>query len=444
MRRAMSSRIGAVLVAVAVLFAVVPEAGAAGPVQTLSAAGQDAFLTDIGIATSGATVTTWTRSDGSDLRVQARRRAPNGTLGPIITLSVAGKDAAYPRIAVAPDGDAIVAWMLFGVSDIRVQTRRISAAGAVGPIRTITPAATTTYLTDVDIHSGGDAVVGLNELAPAARARLQIVRANDTLPAVQTLGGDPSYFPSAEFDSAGNVIAAWYGYDGANYRVQTRRRTAAGSLTPTQYVSAAGNNVNTNTGPQISVAADGVAVLSWTRHDGSHYRVQTRKRTLAGTLSPIATLSVAGTNAYFPVVAVDDDGDAIVAWQLDPGGVSRVQARRRTSVGSLSPIQTLSLGSVDGRMPAIAMDAQGDAAITWFAGDVEDSPTGVVQTRVWRTTGMGSTQTLSASGTHQVTQNLLEPGAAPVAVSSSGVAVATWSRDDGSGDARVQVSPFTS
>src|SRR5712691_6980601 len=50
--------------------------------------------------------------------------------------------------------------------------------------------------------------------------------------------------------------------------------------------------------PQVAVDPDGDAVFTWVRFDGTDYRIQARARSAAGTLSPVQTLSAAGQDAF--------------------------------------------------------------------------------------------------------------------------------------------------
>jgi hypothetical protein len=83
--------------------------------------------------------------------------------------------------------------------------------------------------------------------------------------------------------------------------------------------------------PQVAVDGAGDAVAVWSRFDGTDYRIQARTRSAAGVLGPIQTLSGAGQDAIDPQVAVDGGGLAV--WQRSDGttgcggaGCSRIQA----------------------------------------------------------------------------------------------------------------------
>ena len=94
------------------------------PVQTI-ATGQDAWALEFQLAPDGHGLFTWLAGDGDTRgcptydvgceRMQTMERAPDGSLGPIETLSPGGQDAISSRIALAPNGAAAAIW---GVGDL--------------------------------------------------------------------------------------------------------------------------------------------------------------------------------------------------------------------------------------------------------------------------------------------------------------------------------------
>jgi len=77
--------------------------------------------------------------------------------------------------------------------------------------------------------------------------------------------------------------------------------------------------------PQLAVTPVGDAVLTWYRSDGANNRVQARTHSAAGVLGATSTLSAAGQPAFAPKVGVDANGAAIVTWQRSDGSDSRIQ-----------------------------------------------------------------------------------------------------------------------
>jgi hypothetical protein len=347
-------------------------AGILSTVQTLSASGQHGALPQVAVDANGDAVFVWQRSDRTNLRIQTRSRSAAGTLSSTLTLSAAGQDAEYPQVAVDANGNAVFAWERFDGMNERIQARTLSAAGTRGSTQTLSAA-------------GGDAL-----------------------------------FPQVEVDPNGNAVFAWERccYDGTNNeRIQARARSAAGVLSSTQTLSAAGETASS---AQVAVDPNGNAVFAWKRFDGTADRIQARARSAAGTLSSAQTLSDPGKNAYEPRVGVDLSGNAVFLWQRFDGILNRVQARARSAAGTLSTTQTL--GDTGTTIPLgaqIAVDPQGNAVVVWEHRE----GTAVCCTRVealvrLADSTLGVTQFLSVAD-----QVAREPHAA---VDPDGNAVAVW------------------
>lgn len=338
-------------------------AGALGPVQTLSGAGQNALAPYVAVDKAGDAVFAWQRFDGKDWRVQTRALSAGGALSPVQNLSLPGQDAFHPRVKVDDDGDAVFIWYRSdGVHD-RVQGRARSAAGVLSGVQDISPAGQ-------DAYPGGVAV-----------------------------------------SSIGRAVFTWVRYDGSDWRAQARARTVAGVLKPVHNLSLAGNNAFE---PQVGVSDKGNAVFTWRRLDGrGTSRVQTRALSSADVLSGVDDLSAAGEDGLQPAIAVDATGDAVYAWKRS----FRIQARARTSTGSLSGVQNLSPVGEIANDPEVAVDDAGEAVFAWqlFNGYR-------IQSRMRAPGGaLGAVETLSS-----VQSFFPAPPDGQVAVDTDGDAIVTW------------------
>src|SRR5207248_1236013 len=122
--------------------------------------------------------------------------------------------------------------------------------------------------------------------------------------------------PHVGVDVKGNAVVAWECFDGAHWRVQAERRSASGTLGPVQNLSKAGQDAEES---QVAVDPKGNAMVVWGLFDGANWRIQARRRSASGTLSSVRTLSQAGQDAELPEVAVDPGGNATVVWQRSDG-----------------------------------------------------------------------------------------------------------------------------
>jgi uncharacterized protein YheU (UPF0270 family) len=305
-------------------------AGALSAVQTLSAAGQNASAPEVAVDLNGNAVFTWSRSDGANSRIQARARSAAGALSAVQTLSASGHDAGLPQVGVDPNGNSVFVWERFDgtagcvgapAGCVRIQGRARSAAGALSPVQTLSPFGQNARLSEVGVDQSGDAVF--------------VWQLND-----------------------GTTDCGEYGC----YRIQTRARSAAGALSAVQTLSAAGRIARL---PEVGVDQSGDAVFVWERYDettdcggSSCLRIQTRARSAAGALSAVQTLSGVNVHASSPQLGVDQSGNAVFVWQRNPG---LIQARTRSATGTLGTIETLVAN--DAGHPRIAVDPDGDAVV---------------------------------------------------------------------------------
>jgi hypothetical protein len=301
-------------------------AGTWSAIQTLSDAGGDAGDPQVGLDSAGNAVVVWERFDGTNQRVQARVRSAGGGLSAVQTLSAAGHDAVLPQVGVDPGGDAVVVWPRHDGTNYRVQARARAAGGTVSAIQTLSAAGQDAVGPQVAVDSGANAVVvwqgfdGTNRRIEA-RAR----SAGGVVGPIQTMSaaGQDAFVPQVAADSAGNAVLVWERSDGSTYRVQARTRTAGGAVSATQTLSAAGES---GLDPQLGLDSAGNAVVVWYRSDGSNARVQARTRAAGGTMGAIQTLSIAGQDATEPQVAVNAGGAAVGTWTRDDAGITRIQA----------------------------------------------------------------------------------------------------------------------
>jgi hypothetical protein len=299
--------------------------GGLGPVQTLSNAGQDAGNPQVAIDGRGRALVVWSRFDGSTNVIQARARSAAGVLRSVQTLSAAGRDAYAPQVAMNADGNALIVWEAFDGTNFGIEARGRSAAGVFGPIEILSRARRDAVGPQVAIDGKGRALVAWS-LFDGANHRLQVRgrSATGVLQPVHTLtdpGRDAS-FPQIAVDPDGNAVIVWELFNGLSSRIQIGGRSATGVFAPIETVSGTGDGYV----PQVAVRPGGAAMIVWQQDNGTNYRIQARGRSAAGVLQPVHTLSEAGQDAQFPQVAMDADGNALAVWYRSDGAHLRIQA----------------------------------------------------------------------------------------------------------------------
>jgi hypothetical protein len=105
-----------------------PAGGSFAAPVFVSATGADASAPDVSMDNAGNALVGWQRTDGTKLRVQTAIRSPGagGFFGPTSTLSAAGQDGFEPRVDAGPNVDAngVAVWTRSDGTNLRVQSAR--------------------------------------------------------------------------------------------------------------------------------------------------------------------------------------------------------------------------------------------------------------------------------------------------------------------------------
>ncbi len=167
-------------------------------------------------------------------------------------------------------------------------------------------------------------------------------------------------------DAAGDATVVWYGTVGSNYLVQAATVTD-GVPSSAVTLSAAGKNA---VFPTVAMNDRGDTIVAWTRGEGPDGVVQASFRPAGGSFSAPVNLSTGGESATAPRVAIDDAGDATVVWDQYNGVRELVEeATRVAASGSFSKPAVLSNEAESAIQPFVAMNAEGDTAVTWAASN---------------------------------------------------------------------------
>jgi hypothetical protein len=429
--------------------------------QDLSAAGQDSYDPQVAVDGHGTAIAVWSRSNGTNLIVQAAARAAGGSFGAPQDLSAAGQKAGFPQVAIDGQGNAIAVWSRFDGTNYIAQTAARAAAsrprwryftpkpgGSFGAPQDLSAVGQKAGFAQVAIDGQGNAIAvwsrfdGTNFIVQAAaraaasrrRWRYFTPKRGGSFGAPQDLSAasQDAFNPQVAFDGQGNAIAVWHRFDaGTNTIVQAAARAAdsrrrrryftpkrGGSFGAPQDLSAAGQNASF---PEVAVDGQGNAIAVWRRFDGTNFIVQAAARAAGGSFGAPQDLSAAGQKAGFPEVAVDGQGNAIAVWQRFDGTNFIMQAAARAAGGSFGAPQDLSAAGQTANDPQVAVDGQGNAIAVWSRSNGTND---IVQAAVRAAGGsFGAPQDLSAAG-----QDAHVP---EVAVDGQGNAIAVWSRSNG-------------
>ncbi len=171
--------------------------------------------------------------------------------------------------------------------------------------------------------------------------------------------------PVVAMGPEGEALAAWEGFDGppqsAKFAVHVESATPAGVWSEIKTLSApeAQNQV-----PALVVNQAGEA-LEASEQRGKESLIEISARSPGGEWEQPTPVS--GDRGGSPEIALDERGDAIVAWEQGVPDLGRdaIWASVRAQGGQWTPAQQISAPGESAALPHVAIDANGDAIIVW-------------------------------------------------------------------------------
>lgn len=295
----------------------------------------------------------------------------NGKPGGLTTVSAAGANASNITAAINANGDAVVAWARSG--DVEAVTRQ----GLNGTFTDTTNPKKVDVLGSnpvAAIDGAGNAIVVMQHTGGAVSADRHPPGGQWQPTETLTPSGLHSFSPpDVAANAGGAMVVAFIDNDGGGNRIASyvSGTVAVGWGSPT--VKALSTD-SASHGPQVTVAANGAALVGWTTFSA----VQTAFRPAGGDFpAPGSGSSIAtGTPDDF-ALAGSGRGDAVVAWStFDTQFMQNVvrAAVRPAGAGGFGAPTIVSNTKLYGSTPRIALDEQGDAVLAYPEGA---TPTGV-------------------------------------------------------------------
>lgn len=318
--------------------------------------------------------------------------APPVAPGPVFRPSDGG---AAPAAAMDADGDFVVAWTADGLDgdstfEGNIYARRYAADGTPRGGAFLVNAATEGDQDQpaVAMDADGDFIVAWASSSQASGSFFSDIVARRFAAAGEpgaelrvNLGSRTGQrAPSVAMDAAGEALVAWeravpVGSGLAPTNIFARRLPAAGE--PGAELLLNSDAVPQNSQPSVALDADGDGLIAWTAagQDGdSTFATNVYARRLPAGAQPDPIFLVNATtplNQSRPSAAVDAAGNAVIAWTSqgqdgDGTFATNVYARRFPLAGAPGPELGVNLTTQGSQhSPRAAIDADGDFVIAW-------------------------------------------------------------------------------
>ncbi|MBI2519211.1 MAG: hypothetical protein HYV97_02290 [Bdellovibrio sp.] len=233
----------------------------------------------------------------------------------------------------------------------------------------------------------------------------------------------------------GDAIIAWIQSNGSANRLFVSTYSAGTWTNPNDLTDIF--SVEGGTAPDsfhVAADANGNGIVVWSQGDGTNsqiFKSQYSNGTWTHPTGLSDNISPNTRDAFAPIVAMDDDGNAIIVWIQSDGANAQVfKSEYRNGAWShpSSLADNISPDTQDVDLPRVAMDNNGNAIITWLQNDGTDLQVFKSEYR-------------SAAWTHPaiLNDNISPAGSSPsdlqVGMDDSGNAIIVWIQNDGTNEA---------
>jgi hypothetical protein len=280
-----------------------------------------------------------------------------------------------PKIQIAFDqnSNAIAVWSLFDGTQHSIRASRYVAGTGWGTAAPIETDAGGVFSPQVAFDHNGNAIAvwcqhdGTRYNVWASRYVAGTGWGTAALIETDNAGNASS--PQIAFDLNGNALAVWSQYDETRANIWANRYVAGTGWGTAGLIEA--DNAGNALGPQLASDQNGNAIAVWYQDDGTRENVWAN-RYVAGTGWGTARLietDNAGTACY-PRIALDRNGNAIAVWHQSTGSQYNIWANRFVAGqgwGTAALFETDNAGNA--YYPQIALDQNGSALAVWYQSE---------------------------------------------------------------------------
>jgi hypothetical protein len=286
----------------------------------------DQFQSDTASSVNGSSVVVWTDTFSladHDIRAQLFNAAGN-PVGPEIAVSLSTLDEISPAVAMDAHGNFVVSWtQILPGGDTNVVAQRFASGGSrQGPVIQVGAGTFREHDSDVAMSAGGSFTVAY-------------VR--------DTTNNNPDVF-AKQYDAFGNLLNV------VNVATSSRAETS----------------------PSIAMTPDGRFDVAWEdAFSNSDHDIRMNTYSANGILTNTFAIAVAATYEFSPSVAVDDNGNSVVAWSILGNGGGDIKARRVSASGIVGPVLTIASTSDSELAPSVAMKRSGGSFVVAYDSDFQ-------------------------------------------------------------------------
>jgi len=357
--------------------------------DNISPDGQGVWNPQVAMDDNGNAVIVWSQSDGSNSQIfKSEYRKGTWTNPSSLTdnISPDGTGALWgsPQVAMDDNGNAVIVWSQSDGSYDQIfksEYRKGTWTNPSSLADNISPnGGEVGWFPQVAMDDNGNAVIvwqqydgnGYYQIFKSEYRKGVWTNPSSLADNISPNGGEAWWNPQVAMDDNGNAVIVWSQSDGSNWQIfksEYRNGIWTNPASLADNISPDGQGAD---GPQVAMDDNGNAVIVWKQYDGSNYQIfksEYRKGVWTNPSSLSDNISPNGGEAWwFPQVAMDDNGNAVIVWERrDDSGWQVFKSEYRNGAWT-NPASLADNISPDGEgvyYPQVAMDDNGNAVIVW-------------------------------------------------------------------------------
>ncbi len=302
--------------------------------DNISIDGHGANSPQVAMSANGEAVIVWQQHDGSNYQIfmsEYRGGSWSHPTGIGDNISPDGQNAESARVVMSADGDAVIVWMQSdGVNNqiFMSEYRDGSWDHPSGLGDNISPDGQEALSPQVAMNADGDAMIvwqqsdGSHTQIFKSEYRNGVWDHPDDLTDNISPDVQNASYPAVAMDDSGDAVIVWPQYEDTYLQLFKSECRSGVWNHPSglgDSISPAGQHVWY---PEVAMSSNGDAVIVWTQSDGSNRQVFKSEYRSGVWTNPSGlddNISPDGQDAYYPQVATNSSGEAVIVWYQSDG-----------------------------------------------------------------------------------------------------------------------------
>ncbi len=403
----------------------------------ISPSGPDALNPKVAMDDNGDAILVWQQSDGTKSQIFKSEYRDGVWVHPSSlsdNISPDVENAQNPLVVMDNNGNAIIVWRQSDGAKIQIFKSEYRNGAWTHPSSlsdNISPDGQDVENPDAAMDDNGNAIIvwqqqdGTNKQIFMSEFRANVWNHPDDLNDNISPGGQHAVYPKVAINK-GNAIIVWHQLDGSKLQVfmsEFRMRTWTHPRKLTDNISPDGEHAQW---PQAAMDNNGNALIAWEQEDGANFQIFKSEYRKGAWIHPIhlsSNISPDGQGAIHARVAMDNNGSAIIIWQQSDGvkyQIFKSEYRNDAWTHPWSLSDNISPDGQDAQEQQVVLDDDGNAII------VLQSSAMIFKSEYRKGAWIhpsGVADSISPAGANASTPQ--------AAMSNDGNAIITWSQSDG-------------